>query len=332
MIVQGLLTAQVISESIELPASMLGIMSIDNNSFLYATVVSANQANDATIFLSKINPDHWGDIWRCEFDFYDELGIFEKFCGLMRQNGIPILSSETSTSDVGGYHTLSSLLDFHYYFDSISKASRDRIEMRAAMVGDIEALLLIEFIDRLHLRDDNLPRLRLKRVEEYRRIYGKVLVKEVPFPVRTRVSGGRLLIDGLINLDRNLFQNINSKKYFVLPIADSKDRLLRIHLHGEDRKLNHVKFVVRDTPSGVHGLFKLIKEAGWNCDHIKLHKGQYGSLISETDAATDQYVTLDVVLRNTSAGNASTLDALLSIVKSDDELAKSGVRFQVCLS
>lgn len=331
MIVQGLLSEQTISESIQLPSSMLGIMSIDNRSFVYSTVISENQANDVTIFISKINPDHWGDVWRCEFDFYDEVGIFERFCHVMMQNGIPILSSETSTSDVGGYHTLSALLDFHYYFDSVSKSSRDRIEMRSAMAGDIEALLLIEFIDRIHLRDDNLPRLRLKRVEEYRRIYNKIISKDVPFPVRARVSDGRLMIDGLLNLDGNLFNNINSKKYFVMSIADSKDRILRIHLHGEDRRLRHMKFVLRDTPAGVYSLFKIIKNAGWNCDHIKLHKGQYGSLISETDAATDQYVTVDVVLRSVSSGNASNFDELISIIKKDSDIVKCGVRFQVCV-
>lgn len=328
MILQGLLSKQEISSAIELPPSMLGLMSIDDSSYVYCTVVSINKSNDATIYISKFDPNHWGDIWRCEFDFYDKIGIFERFCTLMHDNKIPILSSETSTSDVSGYHTISALLDFHYYFDSITRASRDRIEMRSALASDIETLLLIEFIDELHLRDDNLPRLRLRRVEEYRRIFQKIKAGETPFPTRVKIANGQLLIEGINRLDAELFNNMSKKPFFVLPIADSKDRLLRVHLHGVDRNLFHIKFVLRDEGSAIRGLFHVIRRDGWNCEHIKLHKGHYGSLIADADIASDRFITIDVILRYGGGTKIDKIEDLLANIKADEQLAGAGIRLK----
>ncbi len=281
-----------------LPATLTSILGLEQQSFVYVTATSINNSNDVTILLSNFDPNHWGDIWRLEFDVHDRIGILSELFGILADYRIQLLSCEASPSDVEGYHTISAFFNFHYYLDSLSQSSRDRIDKRAVASSDFEAEIIVSFLDDMFFRDDNLPRLRVRRVEEYRRLFKQILEQSLPLPSRVRLINGNLSLAGLQCLDQNFYTNIKMRDFFILPVVDTKDRIMRIHLHGEDRDLYERIFVIRNDASAMQEIFSIIQDNGWTCDLIRIDRGSFGTSINDADAASDKYLSMRIVIRS----------------------------------
>ena len=119
--------------------------------------------HDQGLFISPYHPDCWGDLWRMEIQFHDEVGQLNKLIDLFDHHRIHILHASSRNSFKSKYHVKYFMLDCTHYHSEIDMTSTERFASSYDDMIGLRYLLQLEFIESIRLLDDGRPRLRISR-------------------------------------------------------------------------------------------------------------------------------------------------------------------------
>lgn len=299
MLIHGALQRGSFESSIKIPYHLCETLSFDSGSCVWASYVSQNEYNEITCFLTSIDPIYWPFLWRFELDVVDGPGIFDELIELIIDYKLTIIMGETSKCDVLGNHTISIIVAANSHTALVERnvhsgrnEDRDAIRRMELLLAEVK----VNFIEHLAVRSDNRTRIRLRPIDEYIRLSQLLLEQQIEYPRKTKLINNCLELTDQNGFCQEFREKVSQYAFNYLPIADTKDRVIKLHLVRVDRDFRHLRITLRRDLDAIHSIFHHLRERGWDCEHIKLHNGRQDEIEALKNTKNfGEYITVEIV-------------------------------------
>jgi len=240
-------------DPIPLPEWIRAPLGISRHTMVY--VAQRNNDIGCELVVSPWRLNLWDDLWRIDFDFDDKVGLVAKLIKILDDNSVNVLSCETGVA--GHCHTVEMICDCSGYDSEIDGASawrRGRKE-KPQLLG-LTARIATEMINDLRFRRYEGPRLRIRRVNAYRRAHQDL---DCAGPAKV-LKGALVLPPAFLNSVRAHLRT-GSEIWYSLT-TDTKDRLLRVLLTGPGAVLLQLKLYVDKNARVLGQILEAIRALG----------------------------------------------------------------------
>lgn len=286
---------------VSVPAWVLAPLSANNGCSLHCAferIKGRQSARDTIpryreVIFTSLPPKLWPDLWRLEIETRDKPGILFYLCQVLAEAGIEILAAEGSNNTFGQKHTMSFILSCAEYESLRDRDIEWRIYNEDARLLGLQQQLLLNFVDEITFSDAGFPRIKLKRLNVYRRLH------------LDHASGRRNIVSGLcvndhqVELPDTFIKTLpasNGHSLFYTTAADTKERCARVLVFSNAvQPPGHAQFYIpRNHTKVLERLFHLLVEFNCNILRFQLRPGDN--------------VDVDELLTAASEGRPSRLD------------------------
>jgi hypothetical protein len=259
-----------------LPSWVRAPLSIQLNDTLYTVWESESNRSFVEITLSRFEPSHWGDMWRVEVETVDQIGFYQEVTDYLLGINFMILACEGSVVDGGRSHMMSFILSGVNYASENDKNSRKRQASDYFALRDLTEAMSVMFIDRLLFSDNGMPRLKIRRIDAYHRMWRRLDDGlKGPESLKNRSSGVKLP-DQIVNDVTVCYpelSHVNSDCFYSTSV-DTKDRLIRVIAFRDGaHKPFYLQIGIPGEVRFIDEVFRLLKENECNVIKFQLRRG-----------------------------------------------------------
>lgn len=278
--------------------------------------------------VSTIDPSHWSDLWRIEFETRDEPGVFAGLFDLLHQCRIHVVSAEASAHTLQERNASSIVISCARYQNGIDGNSTARVRDPEAGLKGLEDLIKLNFLDMLTVNTRGDPRVNVRRMDALWRTKDAVNARRLPAIEVERLVEGRLPVPekfrrDIAALGPGLLQSVS---------VDTKNRILRVLIWPREAPLGHMQFYIPDNPTGAaRRLFQIL--LGLNANILKFQIRPGGNkLAPESARGEDAGFRLDVTFEALRGDLDKVLEVCGRKAMQDMELRASGMRLLLARS
>ena len=221
------------SKGFLLPDWIRGPLSLNAGSLSWCVLNTGTKPTAAELIVSNFEPKHWPDLWRLEIETFDKKGTLTAIIAMLQNRNMELLAAEGSVNTPGGLHTMSFIFSCVEYDDPEDKKSEHRQLQSDVLLRGFYNWMAVKFIDVLSFATGERPRLRISRMSSHRELHLCLSngndYNLIPTPILISGSYLKLSSDKLKDLKQHL-----GKTIYYTPTVDTKDRLIRILLFGEN--------------------------------------------------------------------------------------------------
>jgi hypothetical protein len=216
-----------------LPDWIRAPLSLNSGALAWCVVAQSGEQSSAELIISNFDPVHWTDLWRLEIEILDRMGALAPLIELFESRDIAVLAAEGSVDLPGHVHVMSLILSCVHYANNFDGDRAKRELLPSPCLNDLFNWTATTFINDLNFSQQDEPRLRLSRLNTHWRLSQSIQsgadhrLLEKPL----RLAGDYLRIP---QRDLKPIQKLLGNDLCYTPTVDTKDRLIRILMFGDD--------------------------------------------------------------------------------------------------
>jgi hypothetical protein len=261
-------------QNIELPEWVRAPLSLSSGNKVYCVLelspsLATTVRRHVELHLSPFAHSLWGDVWRVELETEDRAGTYEKIFRFFTEHNIDVLSAEGSLAAIQNVHLMSFVVSCEHYRSTHDSSSTERRALHYCTLRDLFSDMAVEFIDTVVMNDNGLPRLKIRRIDTYHKLYRRLRDKDT-LQATLKIEKDSLRIDrGIIQHLTLQLQLIDLSDLIFISTVDTKDRICLIQFHKKGPYIPfYLQMVVPRRTNFMQIIFETLKK--WSCNIIKL--------------------------------------------------------------
>jgi glycine cleavage system regulatory protein len=250
----------------------IGFQLLDNGSDMWLYRLS-QPANDALIeyIITPYKRRMWQDLWSISMTNSDEPGILRRLADLLQDRNINILSLNSSTIELGKYHSSRIIIDCINYSSPHDRTGHDRSYQAAAALNQLKREIELDFLKELRFFHPDYPDLSLERIHVLWRLYHQYNFNSWGSENKLLVNNGRV---NLPEKEINAVRRFYAHKYkvelesLVAPLGlisiDHTADVIRIFPFFKNLAIVPLSIVLENRPGAVAAISKALSDNNFN--------------------------------------------------------------------